>query len=549
MTLFTHLDKARVDSIVDLMQSSNSRYKPSFSSSTEIALKSDDLILKIVACVDSLIQWQNELKDCQNDPDCKVLFNHDQYEQYAASQGTLNKLKRKLSRAFFEGLDPQQKEIFINKIAAKYKFQAASLRIEHMFRYQGDDDFCLEMMGQCMNSHLNSPIITLTENPVSIILHPDSNHSRPNLHHILAVASAAEHYPLASNTFGYRGQPKNAWSNNYSVDKANAILARRDQFKGDNKGLQKTTYWDKAVNMSQFKQNIQTAKKFDGNPIANCWERSLHVFHRITKRRQFDSLSRVKLAPGDHWFAICDGNVLDAWNGARIYPEALKEKLLYDYRGFNINDGRPVVTLYEPTQKISVNAYNLYPLEAFKKDSTTKHLPLIELLNQFHQIPNQQQQDKMIKALEIIQFIEQKLPLYPYIDPAVNELYDQMFYLTKKVRKNGLKLPSLPDKDRCLINEALQNLDLSALYQHLKNKEKPDALTIFHAMKACLRSNNTDFLRAIASAGIQIPVEATPFTQFFDSDPAKAIITLAKNLYIASGQDFMIYCEQILQNR
>lgn len=548
MTLFTNLDTARVNSVVRLVQSSNSRYKPAFLRSTEASFQSNDLTLKIVACVQFLIRWQNDLDDCKSDPYCFVLFHHDQFEEYAASQRTLNKLKRKLSRLFFEGLDPEQRTTFINKAAAKFHLDSAAPQyVEHMFRHQGDDAFCLEMMGDCMKTHLNVPVAM----PDKIVArYQDSSHPAAHPRLALAVGSAAEHFPLASNTWNYPDQPKNSWSNNYSEDKAHAVIDRRNQFQGDNRAFYQISYWDNVVERSRFRENILSAKILAGNPLGNCGERSLHVFHRLSKQRKFDSLSRVMLVPGDHLFVISDKEILDAWEGAKIYPEELKGKLLHDYKGMDAKKGRPVLELYDSKQEISVIAYNLYPLEAFKKDSTTKHFNLIELLKQFHQIPKQQRQEKMIKALEIIQFIEQKLPLYPYIDPAVNELYDQMLYLTKKERKNGLKPPPLPAKDRCLINEALQNLDLRALGDHLKNKEKPDSLTIFHAMKACLKGNDSSFLMEIEEAGIQIPVEATPFTFFFDRDPVKGIKELAKKLSTDSnGMDITILCDQILQKR
>ncbi len=548
MTLFTNLDNTKIDSIVGLMQSSNHRYKPAFGRNTEAAFKSNDLTLKIVACARFLIRWQNELNDCKNDPYCFVLFYHDQFEEYSASQKTLDKLKRKLSRLFFEGLDSKPKQAFIIKAAGTFNLKhSAPHYVEHMFRYHGDDAFCLQLIGECIGVHPNSPAIP-PDNMVQLYADPNGRPINPR--HILAVGSAAEHFPLASNTWGYRDQPKSSWFR-YSEYKARATSERRKQFKGDNRGLYKTCYWDNVVEMSHFRENIVNAKKYAGNPIGNCWERSLHVFHRLAKQRKFDPLAQVNLVPGDHWFDTCDENLLDAWNGPRLYPEKLKEKLLYDYkRAIDLKDGSPVLAPYHPNQKINVNAYTLYPLEAFKKDSTTNHLYLVELLKQFHQIPAHQRQEKMIKALEIVQFIEQKLPLYPYVDGAVNELYDQMLYLTKKERRNGLKPPPLPAKDRCLINEALQNLDLHALREHLQNKEKPDSLTIFHAMKACLRASDISFLKEINDVGIPIPVQSTPFTFLFDRDPASAIMKLAKKLSIDSkGMDLTNYCNQILQNR
>src|SRR5262249_51837130 len=137
-----------------------------------------------------------------------------------------------------------------------------------------------------------------------------------------------------------------------------------------------------------------------------------------------------------------------------------------------------------------------------------------------------------------------------FIDPAVHELHDQMLYLTKKARKNGLKPPAQPESGRCLINEALQDLDLAALQHHLQENKKADSLTIFHAMKACLRAGDLRFLRELAHAGIHIPIEKSSFTFFFDRDPVKAIRILASKLSAKNGiLNFTGYCHQILRNQ
>ena len=150
--------------------------------------------------------------------------------------------------------------------------------------------------------------------------------------------------------------------------------------------------------------------------------------------------------------------------------------------------------------------------------------------------------------MEIVRFIENEMPLYEYTDPAVHELYDQMVYLTKKERKSGLTLPPLNAKDRCLVNEALQNLDLHSLQKHLKDNQPMNGTTFFHAIKASLRANNLQFLHAVVAANV--PISASSLTTVYHSNTAKAITQLAERLYKASSVlDLRPLCHKAILNR
>jgi len=245
--------------------------------------------------------------------------------------------------------------------------------------------------------------------------------------------------------------------------------------------------------------------------------------------------------PGDHYFVIGQdpvthqSHVLESWNGAKIYAHQQIEEELYDYgKTFSLKNGKPHIKKCDPsTQKIQVSAYSIYPLEAFKDNSITQDSNLIQLLREFHQISGLQRQIKMKKAVEIIYFIETQMPLHPYIDPAVHELYDQMLYLTKKERKQGLKYDPPACAGRCLVNEALQNLDLPALRKHLRENKAMDSLTLLHAIKASLRADDLKFLTLVVDAGV--PIEKNGFMDHFHEDPQQAITRIAVKLSAENG--------------
>jgi hypothetical protein len=256
--------------------------------------------------------------------------------------------------------------------------------------------------------------------------------------------------------------------------------------------------------------------------------------------------------PADHVFVIFESLldrrscVLDAWNGARVYPN--KDEYLEGYAGTKALDGAANVVKFDPTlQHIHIKTCSIFPVEIFKKMSRTQHIALIELLKEFQETPKEHYQEKMLVAMEIVRFIENRMPLYEYTDPAVHELYDQMVYLTKKERKKGLTLPSLNEKGRCLVNEALQNLDLPGLENHLRENQPMDGVTLFHAIKASLRANNIQFLEAVVNANV--PIKPSFLNNVYDSNPKEAIIQLANLLYKRTqALDLRPLCMEAVQN-
>lgn len=549
MTIFCNVNKNKLDLFVEQIQSGRFNRQPALQERTRSIFKSEETPLKAVACAQFLIQWQNNLDEQTTDPSCKILFDATAFEQFSQSQRALNKLKRKFSRLVIQDMPLDQQESLLKESTDKLKVRFTNVSVlQHLFQFQGEDAICLEMLGLYANHRLKLPHRPMKE---LVALYGDANYQH-DAHVVLAVASTVEHVPFSSNTWGFPGQV--SWpSAAFTEEKASAVVQRRVEFSSKSPPvIGKTTPWSKVVPATRFANIIHNSKYMDGSPVGNCGERSMRIFRQLAKQRRFDCFARLYLNPGDHWFNSHIGAgrsqlaFADAWNGAKIYPEKYLKALLKDYLGINFENGKPYIQPYnENAQKILLDSYNIYPLVVFKSSSKTKHPFLCALLEEFHQIPGEKRKEKMLKALEIIRMIEHRMPLYEYIDPAVNELYDQMMYLTKKERKNGLKYSPPNGTPQCLINEALQNLDLNALRAHINDGEMADGLTILHAIKAALRADDIRFLKEVVDAGV--PIEKNTFTAYFHHDADKAIQQLASELSSAANMpDLALYCNQAL---
>jgi hypothetical protein len=208
--------------------------------------------------------------------------------------------------------------------------------------------------------------------------------------------------------------------------------------------------------------------------------------------------------------------VLETWNSAMIYPFEKMQELLKDCADTDDMNGNAILRDFDPnTQRLLPNACSIFSLDDFKAASKTQPPQLLKLLEQFHRLVDRK--EKMLKALEIIHFIESKMPLYEIFDKAVHELYDQLVFLTKKEQKNGLVFTPPIRADHCWINEALQRLDMQALDLLLSEKKSMDSLTILHAIKAALRSGNYAFYYKVMNG--RPPLEHCLLTEKFYPDP------------------------------
>jgi hypothetical protein len=556
MSIFNEVNQDGINAFIALMQSDGViAMQPIPTDEDKVIFNSGDTVSKAERCAQLLIQWQNNLNESKANPISMTLFNKKKFNLFIKSQKTLNKLKRKFTKLLIANMAFPQREMLTKEAANRLGLPTNDVMlISHLFQHYGDDSLCLELIAPYAKHHLNASIYPKGK---LISFGDGSDGYQISNRLIFPVSSAAEHFPLAANAWGYRGQEISAMTA-YAPNKADAVKARLTEMRNRSLAESPQSPWESVLQRSDFTRAVQLAKFFDGCPIGNCSELTDYKFRKIVKQRQFDLVLEAEFQPNqpaDHVWIISEDpvyqgrHILDAWNGPKIYAEKDTEKYLEGYVSTNINDGTANLVKFDPKlHHVKTTACSIFPLEEFKRNSKTKHLYLIQLLKEFHEIPKQQYKEKMLKGMEIVRFIENRMPLYEYTDPAVHELYDQMVYLTKKEKKRGLALPPLNEKERCLVNEALQNLDLPGLENHLKQNQPMDSITIYHAIKASLRANNIQFLKAVVDG--KVPMKSSSLTTFYHSKPEKAITLLADRLYKASNAlDLRPLCKKATMNR
>lgn len=552
MSAFNHINDSQIKGFVNAYNSCrDSIYQPALSPDSLSLLQTGNAVEKAIGYAQILIEWQNNIDEEKNDPKSSFLFDKRRFTDLKESQHKLNKLKRKFSKLFVENMPFSQQKELATEVARTLGAPDAIIPLTlYLFEHHGDDSICLKIIGQFAEHSLHAPAFLLNDRIT--VLGDDAYEPDPRF--LFTVASTAEQFPIASNTWGYPLQESRSMTE-FTESKGEAVSKRLGEQRDEEDSLLKPkNLWEKTVKMSAFKKAIKRAKYHDGSPIGNCGERGKRGFQRLCDERAFDSLTLSSIVPGDHVFTIgqaegdSESHVLDAWNGAKAYSTKEKDKHLYDYIDLDKKTGKPTIEKFDSkAQHIDVLAYNIYPLKAFKSDSKTKHPYLFQLLEEYFEIAGDKRTEKMLKALEIIQFIENKMPLFEYIDPAINELYDQMVFLTKKERKKGLTLPLERVEKSCQINQDLQNLDLDSLRTHLKEK-KPvmDAYTILHAIKASLKAGDINFLKEVVDAGV--PIERNLAALHYDDDPAQGLQKLAARLTISNGTlDLNYLCKKAIK--
>src|ERR1700722_1082220 len=551
MGILSHInDSVRLNELINLFNKSNHQYKPIMKKTKQRLLaSSNNAEDKARLLFEKIVDWQNTLTLARTDPNSTILYDKNKYQTFIESQNVVNKLKRKFNKMFLEELSPSRKlELAIEFIEGNEEsLDEGSLSVSFMFLENfGYDENCFRAMTEFLDYDLL--YFGPTDSNEEIVEFKDCNHTFPPLHYFHALEATAIQAPLSSNTWGYRGQEKTPLTQ-ISKKSIEAAIYRREETYGKNDSIinQKLSKnaWLKELNVSDFKEKIIFARLGNGQFVQNCFEQGSDLFYRLTRQRTFDTISFCRILKkdgvpesekGDHGF-ICAKRaddptsfVLDPWNGAKMYPTDKMEKHLENYVGDIDANGKPLLRRYNPqTQYIDTLTYNIYPLEAFKRESRFFHPFLYSLLKEFHAIPSSKREDKMRKALEICSFIENKMPFYELYDRAIHDLYDQMMYLTAKERKKGLK-PTVDYFDQlCPVNQALKKGDKKALKELLSNKEKMDSLTILHAIKTAMIEEDREFYEMVMQENPPIPYPQ--FMGQFGKTPQEALEALTQKLF------------------
>ncbi len=526
-----------LDTLFTNLQNSNFIHQPLISAEEQNIINSQDSSSKAELLFEKIICWQNELTKQRIAPGSQVIDTRESYAAFVASQEALNKLKRKFNKLFLENVTPAQTEEIAKKQLGNIDVPVTPGTIEYMqyvIKNFGYNDSCLKLYAKFFGT---CELLCTNDVPTNelINLKGFSKNEEPSIYTILALLDVLIKRPISANTWGFPGQEPNAV---YSEKADDAADDRLNEIRDEHDILLK-----QSGPMSRFKQIRTRGKLENGLFIGNCGEGARRLFNSFIRDHNYGYVAlcclRGKPIPGtnkkekaDHSFVIAQErreqqkNVVEGWDGATIFLKSQINKYLRDFTGHQDSQGRAITRPFDPTkQEIEVLAYNLYPSEAFKTDSRIKHRQLEELLEGFHQISDPQ--DRISKALYIISFMENKMPLYEHYDPVVEELYDQLMYFTKKARKKGIKCDC--EADIIPINEALKNLDKPRLKQYLSERKQMDDCTILHALKASYLTGDMNYYTLVAAA---CPYDnKNLLIAWLDANPKKAIQEIYKKLF------------------
>ena len=501
-----------------------------------------------------IVEWQSSLNEARLDPQSQVriLENLSEYTAITDSQLAVNKLKRKFNKLFLENLLDADKEILAKKLLENFHKPCTKAHVafsNFVIENFGYDENCFKFFSQYMGYPLVFPAKPL--NKILNLTYLDPNEPDLPLQFTMATASVAVRAPISSNAWNYPNQEDSSFAQ-YSQKAMDAAFRCSNETDTRQEGIinkiESRSFWSKKLQLSDFRYRMVYSKLANGDLIQNCGRRSFQLFFDLTRKRTFDTIAfcsiekRKKAASsqeGDHEFIIARSAddprwfILDAWNGAKLFRLKDRELHLRDLIG-NVDDKGNVTTKpFNPkTQLIRGETYNIYPLDKFERESIFKNPDLIQLLKEFHEISTSKRQEKMLKALQIITFIEDKSPLFEMYDGAIHDLYDQMMYLTAKERKKGLKYTPTNSEKLCPLNQALKDLDKTALKKILSQKRERITMTsctILHAIKAAMLSEDMEFYEMVEK--IQPPILPLPIFIQFDSAPEIGLKKLTEELF------------------
>jgi hypothetical protein len=557
MSTFSHINSVRLDGLLNSIAKDCHLYKPLLSKHENEILASSNADAKAQLLFKTIVNWQSSLNEARISPNSQnvILENARTYASLTDSQNAVNKFKRKFNKLFLDGLSDSDKHKLAEKLTERFnkpctkKYLDFSIFVIENFGY---DENCFRFFSQYMGHQLVFPAKTTKE--ILNLAYFDPDEPDLPLQFTMAVASVAARAPLSSNDWNYPSQENSPFTQ-YSIPMWYVVKERREEAEVKNRAILyksiSRSFWSQKLKFSNFKTVMTLAKLQNGELIQNCTERSTQLFYNLTRKRTFDTIAYCSIQSKeeadedesqegcDHIFISAESADdprrfhLDAWNGAKLYPADKHELYLQDYIATEDDDGSAITELFNPkTQYINAETFNIYPLDAFEHDSFSKHPGLIQLLKEFHEISTVDRESKMLKALQIITFIENKMPLFEIYDGAVHDLYDQMMYLTAKERKKGLQYTPNESERLCPINQALKDLDKTALKKLVSGKKeriKMTSSTILHAIKAAMISEDMEFYEMVAK--IKPPILPLPIFIRFDKSPSIGLEKLTEEMF------------------
>jgi hypothetical protein len=504
MGLLNNIDQHGLnDLLIEMDRFQGLKYLSDVDSTVQLALCSDNGQRKAKLCFQALAAWWSSNDVDKYSQSETLLATENNYRLYIDSQRTLCSFRKRFNQLVIKSLDPSTQKKIGRKVAEIWQFVTGISLSKRQNRVLGEsmlklhtaDPLCF--IGLACATHLEPlPYREAFIPPISILTKIDSLDSSL----IAALYATIQQIPLASNCWHYH-QPEIPLTapSPQKICNASLRLAERRA-----RASTQCLWVD-----SPFISTRLRGKNARGSLVGNCHERAAHLFNELIKERRVDwKIDLCVLRGGDHAFilirnALLRWYLLEAWNGAKIYPSDQIPAHLQNYCGVG-QDGTPTLSPFDPkSHQIYVLTSNFYSRQEFEKRSTMPLFTIASLLEDFHALPPTERDAKMQRASTLISTI-QALPFLKtslLYNLALQELLEQMLYLTKKERIVVVKQKVCPINP---INAALDNGDLETLKRHLKADEKADAQTLIYAMDAASRTQNMAFLRLIVEKDVKV---------------------------------------------
>jgi hypothetical protein len=515
MGFFKNINQDGVNDLLDRMdQFTGIKYPSKVNGDVRFAKGTENSQTKVSLCFLALFAWQHET-DFIKYLRSNSLLSADStyYNAYLESRQELRSVRKRLSQLVIHSLDPVDQKKLGEKVARTW---CARMRIplredqedafgQSLLRFSADDPLCCISIAEA--GGLPYPYSYQDPFDPGIAVHRREGDELPDPLLIAAVGSVAKRIPIAPNC--WRSYQPAISLTTFSPEK----WLHAERLLGEYRGRSNIQYLSKGISSLFIFERI-CGKNAREVLVGLCDEYVHLLFRELIKKRRVDwKIDKCAIRGGSHTFilvTITRGNniqsyILDAWNGGKIFPFEFRHIFLQDWRGMNPADGTPILAPFDPaSQQIHVTTSNFSSPEEFQQRSTMPLPQIVQLLEEFEQ-PFTERASKMQIASTLIRTIEE-LPLstlYLFWNPALQDLLEQMRYLTKKERIPVVE-QRIDSIDAYLINTALKNRDLEALKRHLQSNERSDAYTFLYALDAASRTQNMAFLRLIVEKGVRV---------------------------------------------
>lgn len=235
--------------------------------------------------------------------------------------------------------------------------------------------------------------------------------------------------------------------------------------------------------------------------VGNCAELATSAFFYGCKEKIGTKINMQSIHEGNHvFFTVGEGDntvIADPWKRV-LFPESQILERLYDYKGCDPLC-RPKLEKYDPQkQSLSLAASNVYNVKELRERLGCGIPELEELLDKFHSIPVNNQNQKIAQATAIIKYMKQFLFFRIIEDQGLSNLFSQLHYLTNDQPFDILDLPNFSS-----LKKAKEANDPKIFYEAVRAGASREIGIIDSGLWLAYRTGNFAFVEEALKLGAQ----------------------------------------------